>query len=78
MVSKESIKLYALFEIFYGFNASNLFEEIEVSIYIDASSDKSVPMNTLDLDVCIILLELEVYSFIEVYVWSLDCVHISS
>lgn len=78
VICKEGVQLNALFEILNGFCASNLFKEIEVAVYIDTGSDKSMPMHTLNLDVGIILLELEVYCFIEVYVRSLNCVHVAS
>ena len=35
-------------------------------------------MDTLDLNVGIVLLELEVDGLVEVDVWSLDCVHVIS
>ena len=47
MVGKESIKLYALFEVLDCFSASDLFQEVEVTIDIHARSDQSVPVHTL-------------------------------
>ena len=47
-------------------------------MYVDASSDESVPVDALQLDVGVILLELEVHSLEEVNIWSLDSVHILS
>ena len=47
VIREERIELNALFEIFYGFQASNVFQEIKVSINIEACSDESVPVNTL-------------------------------
>ena len=76
MVSEEGVKLDALLEILYSFCASDLLKEIKVTINVDTSSDKSVPMDTLELNVCVILLKLEVNSLKEVNVRSLDGVHI--
>ena len=78
MICEEGVELNALLEVLYCFCASNLLKEIEVTIYIDASSDQSVPMNALKLDVCVILLKLEVNSLKEVNVGSLNRVHILS
>ena len=47
VVGEEVIKLKALLEILYGFEASDLLEEVEISINVDACSDKSMPVNTL-------------------------------
>jgi hypothetical protein len=76
VVCEESIELDALFEVFDGFEASNVLEEIEISEYVDACSDESVPVDTLDLDVGVILLELESDGLSEVDVWSLNSVHV--
>ena len=76
VVSEESIELNALLEVLDGLHASDVLEEIEVSVDVDASSDKSVPVDTLELQVSIVLVELEVQGLAEVNVWSLDRVHI--
>ena len=76
VVSEESIKLYALLEVLNSLDASKVLEKIEVAIAVDASSDKSMPVNALELDVGVILLEFEVDGETEVNVWSLDSVHI--
>lgn len=78
MVSEESIELDALFEVFCCFNASDLFQEIKVTIHIHTGSDQSVPVDTLKLDVRIILLELEVNSLVEIDVWALNGVQVLS
>ena len=51
VVSKEAIELNALFEILDSFEASNMLEEIEISEHVDACSDKSMPVNALDLNI---------------------------
>ena len=60
MVCEETIKLYALLEVLNSLDASNVLKKIEVAIAVDASSDKSMPVNALELDVGVILLEFEV------------------
>ena len=76
VVREETIKLYALLEVLNSLDASNVLKKIEVAIAVDASSDKSMPVNALELDVGVILLEFEVDGETEVNIWSLDCVHI--
>ena len=76
MVSEEGVELNALLKVLYSFCASDLLKEIEVTIYINASSDKSVPVNALQFDVRIVLLKFEVDSLKEVNVGSLDRVHV--
>ena len=76
VVSEESIKLYALLEVFDGLHASNMFKEVKVAVDIDACSDETMPVNALQLDVGVILLELERDSLSKVNIWSLDGVHV--
>ena len=76
VIGKESVELDALLEILDGLHASDVLEEVEVSVNVDASSDKSVPVNALQLEVRVVLVELEVQGFTEVNVWSLDRVHV--
>ena len=76
VVSEESIELNALLEVLDGLHASDVLEEIEVSVDVDTGSDKSVPVDTLELEVSVVLVELEVQGLTEVNVWSLDRVHI--
>ena len=76
MVSEESVKLNALLEVLDSLHASDLLQEIEVAINIDAGANQSVPVDTLKSDVGVVLLELEVNGLEEVNVGTLDCVHI--
>ena len=78
VVGEEPVKLYALLEILNSLEASDVLEEIEVSVHIDAGSDKSVPVDALQLDVGVVLLELEVDGVAKVDVWSLDRMHVFS
>ena len=76
VISEESVQLNALLEVLDGLNASDLFQEVEISVHVNARADKPVPVDALDADVSVILLELEVNGLVEVYVRALDCVHI--
>lgn len=76
MVGEEGVELHALLEVLYCFYAPDLLKEIEVTINVNASSDQSVPVDTLNLDVGVVLLKLEVNSLKEVNVGPLDCVHV--
>ena len=76
VVSEETVELNALPEILDGLHASDVLEEIKVAVDVDASSDKSVPVNALKLQVRVILVELEVQGLTKVNVWSLDGVHV--
>ena len=76
MVSEESVQLNALLEVLNCLHASDLFQEIEISVNVDAGTDQSVPVNALDSKVSVILLELEVDGLEEVNVRALNCVHV--
>ena len=76
MVSEESVQLDALLEIFDGLHASDLLQEVEVTINVDACTDQSVPMDALESDVGVVLLELEVNCLEEVNVRALNGVHV--
>jgi hypothetical protein len=76
VISEEGIELDALFEVLYGFEAADVLKEIEVAVGVDAGADKSVPVDALELDVGIVLLEGEVERLAEVDVGTLDGVHV--
>ena len=76
VVSEEVVKLNTLFEILDSFETSNMLQEIEVAVDIDTSSDKSMPVNRLELDVRVVFLELEVNSLAKVNVWSFNGMHV--
>ena len=76
VIGEEAVQLYALFEVLDSLHASEILKELKVAINVNASSDHSVPMDALKLDVSVVLLELKVQSKTEVNVWSLDGVHI--
>ena len=77
VISKESIELDALFEIFDSFKASDVFEVLEITEGVNAGSDESMPVDALELHVGVVLLELDtVQGLLEVNIWSLDGVHV--
>ena len=47
VISEEPIELYALLEILNSLETSDVLKEIEISIDVDASSDKSMPVDAL-------------------------------
>ena len=76
MVREEAVKENTLFEVFKSFDTSDVLGEIKVSIDVDTSSDKSMPVNGLELNVSVVFLELEVNSLTKVNVWSLNGMHV--
>ena len=78
VVGEETIELYALLEVLDSLHASDVLEEIEITVNINASSDQSMPVNALQLKIGVVLLELEHDSLSEVNVWSLDGMHVFS
>jgi len=76
VVSEEGIELDALFEVLYGFEAADVLEEIEVAVGVYACADESVPVDALEFDVRVVLLEREVKCLAEVNVGTLNSVHI--
>ena len=76
VVSEESVELEALLEILSGFEAANVLQHIEIAVGVDTSLDESVPVDTLQANICVILLEREVHCRMEKDVGSLDGVHV--
>ena len=76
VVSEERVELNALLEVLHGFETADVLEEVEVAVSVNACADESVPVDTLKLDVGVVLLEREVERLAEVDVGTLDGVHI--
>ena len=53
-----------------------MLQVIKVAESVDTSSDQSVPVHRLQLDVGVVLLEFPGHSLTEVNVWSLDAMHV--
>ena len=66
----------ALLKVFYSFKATDVLEEIKVAVGVNASANESVPVNTLKLDISVVLLKAKVQSLSEVDVRTFDCVHV--
>ena len=60
VVSKEGVELDALFEVLDSLEAADVLEEVEVAVCVHAGTDESVPVDALELDVSVVLLEGEV------------------
>ena len=78
VISEESVQLETLFKVLNSFKATNVLEEVEVAVSVDAGTDESVPVNALQLDVRVVDLEIEVEALREVDIGTLDRVHILS
>ena len=78
VVSEEVVELDGLLEVFNCFETSDMLEEVEVSKDVDTSLDKSVPVDGLELDIGVVLLELPSDGLAEVDVWSLDALCVFS
>ena len=76
VVGEEGVQLEALLEVFDSLETTNVLEEVEVAVGVDAGTDQSVPMDALQFDVGVVDLEVEVEGLREVYVGTLDCVHV--
>ena len=63
-------------EIDGSFKTLDLFEEVEISIDIDACLNESLEVDALKFDVGLILLILEWHRGAKVDVWSLDGVEV--
>ena len=61
-------------EVLGGLEAADVVEHVKVSVSVNASSNESVPVDALELDVGVVLLEVEVHEESEVNVWALDAV----
>ena len=76
VVGEESVELVALLKVVDSLKTADVLHEIKISKSVDACTHKSVPVNTLQFDVRVVLLEREVQSFSEIYVRALDAVHV--
>ena len=72
VVGEECIELEALSEVLGGFHAADVVQHVEVAVSVHAATDQSVPVDALQLQVGVVLLELEVHEESKVDVWTLD------
>ena len=76
VLSEESIQRHTLLEVLCRLEALDVFQELEVSISINTGSNDSLPVDALQLDVGVVLLEVEVQGRTEINVGALYRVHI--
>jgi hypothetical protein len=76
VVGEEGVELNALLEVFGGLEASDVLEEVEVAVGVDAGTDEAVPVDALELHVGVVVLEVEVHELSEVDVGTFDRVHV--
>ena len=76
VIGEEPVELDALLEVLGGLKASNVLKEVEVAVCVDARLDHPVPVDALELDVGVVLLEVEVERAAEPDVRTLDSVHV--
>ena len=76
MLGEEGIQGHALLEVLRRLEALDVLKELEVAVGVDAGPDDSLPVDALQLDVGVVLLEVEVQGRAEINVGALDRVHI--
>ena len=76
VVGKERVQLHALPEVLNCLEASDVLQELKVTVNVNAGADQSVPVHALELYVRIVFLELEVNSFSEIDIWAFDGMHV--
>ena len=76
VVGEEGVELEALLEVLGGLKAANVLEHIEVTVGVGACLDETVPVDALQTNVGIVLLEAEVHGGVEADVGPLDRVHV--
>ena len=76
VVGEEGVELEALLEVLGGLEAANVLQHVKVTVRVNACLDESVPVDALETDVGVVLLEAEVHGGVEANVWTLDGVHV--
>ena len=76
VLREECIKRHALLEVLCCLETLDVFQELEVSVSINTGSNDSLPVDALQLDVGVVLLEVEVQGRTEINVGALDRVHV--
>ena len=76
VLGEECIQRHTLLEVLCRLKALDVFQELEVSVSINTGSNDSLPVDALQLDVGVVLLEVEVQGRTEINVGALDRVHI--
>ena len=76
VLGEECIQRHTLLEVLCRLEALDVFQELEVSVSINTGSNNSLPVDALQLDVGVVLLEVKVQGRTEIDVGALDRVHI--
>lgn len=76
VVGKVGVEREALSEVLGGFKAANVLEEVEIAESVNACVDEFVPVDALQAQVSVVLLEREVKCVVEVDIWTLNRVHL--
>ena len=76
VLGEECIQRHTLLEVLCRLKALDVFQELEVSVSINTGSNDSLPVDALQLDVGVVLLEVEVQGRTEINVGALNRVHI--
>ena len=76
MVGEEGVELEALLEVLGGLKAADVLEHVEVAVGVSACLNETVPVDALQADVRVVLLEAEVHGVGEADVRTLDGVHV--
>ena len=76
VVGEEGVELEALLEVLGGLEATDVLQHVEVTVRVRAGLDEAMPVDTLQLDVGVVLLEGEVHVGTKANVRSLDSVHV--
>lgn len=76
VVGEERVELDALLEVLDSLETPDILEHVEVAKGIHASTDETVPVDALELDVGVVLLERKGERLAEIDVGPLDRVHV--
>ena len=76
VLGEECIQRYTLLEVLCCLKTLDIFQEFEVPISVHACSNYSLPVDALQLDIGVVLLEVEVQGRTEINVGALNRVHI--
>ena len=76
VLGEECIQRHTLLEVLCRLEALDVFQELEVSVSINTGSNDSLPVDALQLDVGVVLLEVEVKRAAKPDVRTFDGVHI--
>lgn len=62
VVGEEGVQHEALLEVFHGLEATDVVKHVKVAVGVDATSDESVPVDALQFQVGVVILEVKVHA----------------